>query len=95
MIIITFLQQQGAVQAVDTLSKITDSKWKAADQMSQSPAVIQAMASHDLIFIVLGVTLIIWLILLFFIIRLDRKVNRLEQKRHERDFPEAEKEETL
>jgi CcmD family protein len=33
-----------------------------------------------LIFIVLGVTLIIWLILLFFIIRVDRKVAQLEKE---------------
>jgi hypothetical protein len=37
------------------------------------------MASHDLIFIVLGVSLIIWFVLLFFIIRTDRKVSQLEE----------------
>jgi len=54
--------------------------WKALKDLPASNPVIRAMASHDLIFIVLGVTLIIWLILLFFLVRLDREVARLESK---------------
>ena len=38
------------------------------------------MYSSDLIYVVLGVTLIIWTILLFFMIRVDRKVASLEVK---------------
>lgn len=75
--------QQDTARAVDTLSKSADPKWKALSQMSRSTTIIQDMASHDLIFIVLGVTLIIWLILLFFVIRLDRKVSQLEKKHNE------------
>jgi zinc transport system ATP-binding protein len=37
------------------------------------------MSSHELIFVVLGVSLIIWFVLLFFIIRVDRKVSKLEK----------------
>ncbi len=80
MIFTSFFLQQDTAQAVDTLSKAADPKWKALSQMSQSTTIIQDMASHNLIFIVLGVTLIIWLILLFFIIRVDRKVAQLEKE---------------
>ena len=80
MFLTAFFLQHAPSQAVDTLSKAADPKWKALSQMSQSTSIIQDMASHNLIFIVLGVTLIIWLVLLFFIIRLDRKVSQLEEE---------------
>ncbi|MEX0928056.1 MAG: CcmD family protein [Balneolales bacterium] len=38
------------------------------------------MASNDLIFVVLGVSLIIWFTLLAFLYKIDRKVSYLEQK---------------
>jgi CcmD family protein len=38
------------------------------------------MSSNDLIFVVLGVSLIIWLILLFFLFRVDKKVTNLEEQ---------------
>lgn len=75
----TFLTfaQDDSVMVVDTLSSSYGDKWAGtADQMG---SIIAAMASHDLIFIVLGVSLIIWFVLLFFIIRTDRKVSRLEE----------------
>lgn len=72
--------QQDTVAAVDTLTKAFSQKWHAASEMSSSNAIIQAMASHNLIFIVLGVTLIIWFVLLFFVIRIDKKVEALEEK---------------
>lgn len=80
MILTAFFLQHAPSQAVDTLGKAADPKWKALSQMSQSTTLIQDMASHNLIFIVLGVTLIIWMVLLFFIIRLDRKVSQLEKE---------------
>ena len=48
------------------------------EQMDQSSAFIQFMGSNDLIFVVLGVSLLIWFILLFFMIRTDRKLSKLE-----------------
>lgn len=72
--------QHDTAAAVDTLTKAFENKWHAASEMSSSNAIIQAMGSHNLIFIVLGVTLIIWFVLLFFIIRVDRKVTTLEKK---------------
>jgi len=77
---ITNIIQQDTAAVVDTLTKAYDQKWHAASNMSSSSTIIQDMASHDLIFIVLGVTLIIWFILLFFIIHVDKKVGSLEKK---------------
>jgi len=75
--LLTFVPQDSA--AIDTLSTAYSDKWDAAAQMDQSGSLMKAAASHDLIFIVLGVSLIIWFILLFFIIRTDRKVSALEE----------------
>lgn len=74
------IAQHDTVAAVDTLTKAFSQKWHAASEMSSSNAIIQAMGSHNLIFIVLGVTLIIWFVLLFFVIRVDKKVGALEKK---------------
>lgn len=71
------LQQTDSTSAVnDSLSQVFAEKW-APEVATESP-VIEAMASGDLIFIVLGVTLIIWFVLLTFLIRLDRRISRLE-----------------
>lgn len=74
---IKLIVQQDTIATVDTLTKAYSQKWHGA---GNSSPIISAMASHNLIFIVLGVTLIIWFILLFFLIRLDRKVMTLEQR---------------
>ncbi|WP_138429145.1 hypothetical protein [Fodinibius saliphilus] len=72
--------QEDTAAVVDTLSKSYSSKWEASAGLEEAGPVMQAMASNDLIFIVLGVSLIIWLVLLFFIIRTDKKVGQLEKK---------------
>lgn len=72
--------QEDTAAAVDTLTKSYGDNWDGAGGLEQSSAFIQAAASYDLIFIVLAVSLIIWFVLLFFIIRVDRKVHRLEQQ---------------
>lgn len=77
---ILFQIQEDSVAAVDTLTKSYSQKWEAANGLAESSAFIQAAASHDLIFIVLAVSLIIWLVLLFFIVRVDKKVSRLEKQ---------------
>lgn len=71
--------QTDTVETVDTLSSSYGDKWAGAESADQAGSFMAAMASHDLIFIVLGVSLIIWFVLLFFIIRTDRKVTRLEE----------------
>jgi hypothetical protein len=65
---------------VDTLTKSYSDQWGAMDQMEEASLFVQMMASNDLIFVVLGVSLIIWFILLFFMVRVDRKVSKLEEE---------------
>lgn len=72
--------QEDSVAAVDTLTKSYAPEWEANAGLDQAGPFIQAVASNDLIFIVLGVSLIIWFVLLFFIIRVDKKVSRLENE---------------
>lgn len=74
--VLTLVAQQG-----DSLSSAYSEKWDGA---SGQGAVMDAMASNDLIFVVLGVTLIIWFTLLFFLVRLDRKVSALEKEVEEK-----------
>lgn len=76
---IPFQVQEDTVAAVDTLSE-SYSQWDAASGMEQASPIMQAIASNDLIFVVLGVSLIIWFVLLFFIIRVDKKVGELEKE---------------
>lgn len=81
---------QDAPQAsVDTLSSTYGEKWTGAEQIDQTNAFIQFMYSNELIFVVLGVTLIIWFVLLFFLIKVDRNVNKLESKINTPDDHEA------
>ena len=81
--------QEDTVAAVDTLSESYSSKWEAAGGLENAGPLMQAMASNDLIFVVLGVSLIIWLVLLFFIIRIDNKVGRLEKEIEHSNVKEA------
>lgn len=64
---------------VDTLTSSYSEKWAGVDNPEQTSAFVQFMSSNDLIFVVLGVSLIIWFVLLFFIVRVDRKVSKLEK----------------
>ncbi len=66
--------------AVDTLTSSYSDRWAGVENTEQSSAFIQFMSSNDLIFVVLGVSLIIWFVLLFFMITVDRKVAKLEKK---------------
>jgi len=65
--------------AVDTLSQSYGDRWEGAGA-EESSAFIQFMSSNDLIYVVLGVSLIIWFVLMFVMIRVDRKVAGLEEK---------------
>ena len=81
--------QEDTAAAVDTLTKTYSQKWEATAGLDQASPLIKAAASNDLIFIVLGVSLIIWFILLFFIIRLDKKVGHLEEEIEKSKLKEA------
>lgn len=71
--------QDSTKTAVDTLTNSYSGKWEGVEGIEQSSGFIQLMASNDLIFVVLGVSLIIWFVLLFYLIRVDRKVGKLEE----------------
>jgi len=81
--------QEDTVAAVDTLTKSYSPEWEGTSGLEQASPMIQAAASNDLIFIELGVSLIIWFILLFFIIRVDKKVGRLEKELEQTNTTEA------
>lgn len=72
--------QEDSAAVVDTLTKSYAPDWQASEGFDQAGPLIQAAASNDLIFIVLGVSLVIWFVLLFFIIRVDKKVGQLENE---------------
>ena len=63
---------------VDTLTNSYSEKWQGTGD--ETAGLIGMVSSNDLIFIVLGVSLIIWFILLFFLIRLDKKVASIEEQ---------------
>lgn len=75
-----FKVQEDTVAAVDTLTESYSTQWDGSAGLEQASPLIQAAASNDLIFIVLGVSLIIWFVLLFFIVRVDKKVGELEKE---------------
>lgn len=72
--------QQDTAAAVDTLTESYSEKWEAARGLEESGVLIQTMASQDLIFVVLAVSLIIWFVLLFYLVRVDKKVSKLEEQ---------------
>lgn len=72
--------QEDSVAVVDTLTEAYSDQWEGANGAEEAGAFIQFMSSNDLIFVVLGVSLIIWLILLFFLFRVDKKVSNLEEQ---------------
>lgn len=76
--------QDTASSTVDTLTQSYGDRWDGAGA-EESSAFIQFMSSHELIYVVLGVSLIIWFVLLFFMIRVDRNVANLEEKMDERN----------
>lgn len=63
---------------VDTLTASYSEKWQGVDATQNT--MIDFMASNELIFVVLGVTLIIWIVLLVYMIRLDRMLSKLERE---------------
>lgn len=71
--------QETTSTAVDTLTKSYSDKWEGIEGIEQSSAFVQMMASNDLIFVVLGVSLIIWFVLLFYLVKVDRNVSKLEE----------------
>ncbi len=71
--------QPDTTAAVDTLTQAYSDIWQPVEA-SENNAFINAMASNDLIFVVLGVTLIIWFVLLVYMVKIDRRLGRIEQE---------------
>jgi len=76
---IYLFKQETAAAAVDTLTKSYSDRWEGLEGIEQSSYFVQMMASNDLIFVVLGVSLIIWFVLLFYMIKIDRNLSKLEK----------------
>ena len=72
--------QEDSVSIVDTLTQAYSNKWTGEESFEQTNAFITFMYSNGLIYVVLGVTLIIWAVLLFFMFRIDNKITSLENK---------------
>ena len=72
------------MQQVDTLTASYGDKWDGVTATTGDPtletesAFVQMMSSNDLWPVVLGVSLIIWFILLFFVLRLERRLQQAE-----------------
>lgn len=69
--------QPDTTAVVDTLTQAYSDIWQASANEQQT-GIIGFLSSNDLIFVVLAVTLIIWFVLLFFMIRIDRRLGKLE-----------------
>lgn len=72
--------QEDSIAVVDTLTKAYSETWSGAAGAEDAGAFIQFMSSNELIYVVLGVSLIIWGVLLYFLFRVDRKVSKLEEQ---------------
>jgi len=77
-----------SMQQVDTLTASYGDKWDGVTATTGDPtletesAFVQMMSSNDLWPVVLGVSLIIWFILLFFVLRLERRLQQAEASTH-------------
>lgn len=78
--------QENQQSSVDTLTSSYSDQWAGANGVENSSVFVQFMSSNDLIFVVLGVSLIIWFVLLFFLVRVDRNVSKLEKTLEEKDL---------
>lgn len=72
--------QTDSLAVSDTLTQTYSEIWSGAEEAEQANAFIQFMFSNDLIFVVLGVSLIVWFTMLFFLVRLDKKVSSIEEE---------------
>lgn len=78
------MKQEMTQSAVDTLTESYSGEWEALSQMEQASGLVQWMATNDLMPVVLAVSLTIWFILLFYMVRMEGKLSRLEEKMESR-----------
>ena len=73
------------MQVADTTVAVLDA---AAARVGQRPdALEQAMLAQDKLYVVLAVVLVVWLGLLFLIVRTDRRLGRVERELDRLDPP--------
>ena len=72
-----FFQLQDSSVVFDTLSQAYSDKWMA-NSLESEGLFTSFMNSNNLIFVVLGVTLIIWTVLIVHLTRIDKKLSVLE-----------------
>jgi len=71
---------QDSLKTSETMSTAFDSIWTAGDVPTAAlSALEQVMLANDKIYVVLVVVLVIWLGIIFFIHRTDRKLGNLER----------------
>ena len=78
---------QDSLRASESISTPFDSIWTGGDVPTVAPSGLeQIMLSNDKIFVVLAVVLIIWIGLIFFVYRTDRRLSRVERSLKDRIY---------
>ena len=78
-IVSNMFQDSTGVIPIDTLSKAYSDKWITT--VNQGEGLFASfMSSNNLIFVVLGVTLIIWTVLIVYLTRVDKRITILENQ---------------
>ena len=78
-LVTSMFQDSIYVAPMDTLSEAYSDKWIAAANQGEG-FLASFMSSNNLIFVVLGVTLIIWTVLIVYLTRVDKKISLLENQ---------------
>lgn len=78
-IVSNMFQNSTDVTPIDTLSQVYSDKWITAVNQGEG-FFASFMSSNNLIFVVLGVTLIIWTVLIVYLTRVDKRITMLENK---------------
>jgi CcmD family protein len=66
---------------VDTLTQAYSDKWEGAN--ANQSAFADLMTSNDMIFVVLGVSLIIWFVVLSYLVKTENTLSRIEKELHD------------
>lgn len=78
-IVSNMFQDSTGIIPIDTLSKAYSDKWITTVNQGEG-FFASFMSSNNLIFVVLGVTLIIWTVLIVYLTRVDKRITILENQ---------------
>ena len=78
-IVSNMFQDSTGIITIDTLSKAYSDKWITTVNQGEG-FFASFMSSNNLIFVVLGVTLIIWTVLIVYLTRVDKRITMLENQ---------------